>query len=453
MRAAFGVWSALSIPILTAQGDILGFFEIHNKKDRAGFTTSDRDRLLAVAQSAALAVQNALAFRRLQEAEKSAKEADTRKEQFLATLAHELRNPLAPLRNALELIRHADKEPEVGARARAIAERQLGHMVRLVDDLLDISRINRDRLELKREVVLLADVVKQALETVRPLADQLNHDLTAHLPQGPVYVNADPIRLAQVLSNLLANACKFTPPGGRIRVDAWASGSEALVRVTDNGRGIPEHVLPNIFEMFAQVNRSALLPDAGLGIGLALAQRLAQLHGGKIEVHSEGENRGSAFTVRLPQAEVPATVAVSPQRQDQVAVSPCRILVVDDNRDSAESLAELLRLKGNEVLTVWDGLEAVTACLSFRPDIALLDIGMPTLSGYEAAERIRKLPNGRDMLLVAVTGWGQEADVRRSLQAGFDRHLVKPVEPAVLESLVATRAAARAHPSATALAS
>ncbi|HUP23101.1 MAG TPA: PAS domain S-box protein [Thermoanaerobaculia bacterium] len=371
------------------------------------------------------------------EMEEALREADHRKDHFLATLAHELRSPLAPLRNGLELIRLAAGAPDATERARALMERQLAQMVRLIDDLLDLSRISRGRIHLHTDLVPLPEVVRQAEETVAPVIAEHGHELVVRLPSQPVWVEGDPVRLSQVLSNLLHNAAKFTEPGGRIVLSAERKDERVEVVVRDDGVGIPADLLPRIFDVFSESDRSLLQPKSGLGIGLSLVRTLVEMHGGSVEARSEGIGRGSEFVVRLPVARSPIAEVPEEARQPAAAARPRRILVVDDNRDSATSLAELLGLLGHQTETAHDGLEALAAAARFRPDVILLDLGMPRLDGYEAARRIRSEPWGRDVLLVAVTGWGQDSDRERSQQAGFDLHLVKPVDLAKLESLLA----------------
>jgi len=372
-------------------------------------------------------------------------EQDRRKDEFLATLAHELRNPLAPIRNALAILKHAQDDPEELGRTREMMERQLAHMVRLIDDLLDVSRISRGKLELRRGPVELAAVLRQAIETCRPMLEQAGHELTVTLPPEPVFLNADAFRLSQVFGNLLSNACKFMAPGGRIWLTAERQGSDAVVVVKDTGIGIPPDKIESIFEMFSQVDKTLERSQAGLGIGLTLSQRLVELHGGSIEARSAGLGQGSELVVRLPgvvekpQPQPPATSAE--ESADEPANEPAtrrrRILVVDDNLDSAESLATLLTLKGNEAHTAGDGQQAVEAAARLRPDVILLDIGMPNMNGYEACRRIRQQPGGDDVVIIALTGWGQDEDRRRSTEAGFDEHWVKPLDPAVLLKLLA----------------
>jgi len=364
-------------------------------------------------------------------------DADRRKDEFLATLAHELRGPLAPLRNMLELMKRADVSADLILRARATMERQLGLMVRLVDDLLDVSRITRNKLELRRERVELASVISQSVEACRPLVESANHELNVALPPQPIFLHADPVRLAQVFSNLLNNACKYTEPGGRIGLAVERQGSDVVVSVKDTGVGIAPEMRSRIFEMFAQVEGSLERAQGGLGIGLTLVKRLVEMHGGSVDVTSDGLGRGSEFVVRLPiLIEKPGAQQPS-QPTGELPAPAHRILVVDDNRDSAASLALLLNLTGCETHTAYDGLEALAAAEKFRPAVVLLDIGLPKLNGHEAARRIREQPWGKDMVLVALTGWGQDEDRRKSRDAGFDGHLVKPVDFAALMKLLA----------------
>ena len=316
-------------------------------------------------------------------------------------------------------------------------QRQVGHMVRLVDDLLDVSRISRGKIELRKEPVELASVVNHAVEAVRPLCESMDHELTVTLPPKPTYLNADPTRLAQVVGNLLNNACKFTEKGGRIRLTVERDGKQAVIRVQDTGIGIAAEQLPRIFEMFTQVDTSLERSRDGLGIGLTLVKNLVEMHDGTVEARSAGVGQGSEFVVRLPLLSEPLpALPQQPSGVKPVATVQRRILVVDDNRDAAESLAMLLKLSGHEVHTAHDGLEAVEAAAKFQPDVILLDIGLPRLNGYEAARRIREQQRDKGLMLVALTGWGQEEDRRRSEEAGFDAHLVKPVDLAALSKLL-----------------
>jgi PAS domain S-box-containing protein len=364
------------------------------------------------------------------------KDVDRRKDEFLAVLAHELRGPLAPLRNTLEIMKRADGNGDFLQKAHSTMERQLGQLVRLVDDLIDVSRITRNKLELRRDRVELASIIHQSVEACRPLAESASHQVSVTLTPEPIYLHADPVRLAQVFGNLLNNACKYTEPGGKISLTVERQGSDVVVTVKDNGLGIPPDKLASVFEMFTQIDRTLERSQGGLGIGLTLVKRLVELHGGTVTAHSRGPGKGSEFVVRLPiliekpKHDVPRPAAAPPN-------TPHRILVVDDNRDSATSLALLLKFTGNETHTAHDGLEAVEAAERFRPDVVLLDIGLPKLNGYDACRRIREQLWGKHMLLVALTGWGQQEDHRRSKEVGFDRHMVKPVDLDALQAMLA----------------
>jgi PAS domain S-box-containing protein len=363
-------------------------------------------------------------------------EADRRKTEFLAMLAHELRNPLAPISNAARALRLGGSDKEAVQSASEMLERQVGQLARLVDDLLDMSRITSGKIELRKERIELAPIVEQAVEAVRGLYRSMNHELTVTLPPQPVHLDADPARLAQLIGNLLNNACKFTDKGGHVWLTVEQNGEQAVVRVRDNGIGIAAAQLPRVFEMFAQVDTSLERSRDGLGIGLTLVRTLAEMHGGTVEVHSDGLGLGSEFAVSLP------IVVETPELQAQESVSDSgpalgrRILIVDDNQDGAESLALLLQLGGHETLKAHDGLEAIEAAERFRPDVMLLDIGLPRLNGYEVCRRIREEPWGKDVVLVALTGWGQEEDRQRSREAGFNTHMVKPVDHDVLMKLI-----------------
>ncbi len=371
--------------------------------------------------------------------QKLLKESDQRKDEFLATLAHELRNPLAPISNAMQFLKLAGpRYPELHG-VTDIIERQVRQMTRLIDDLLDISRITRNRLELKKEPIDLESIVRSAVETSAPIIEAHRHALSVRLPQEPLLLVADPIRLAQVFSNLLNNAAKFTSPGGRIDLFGEIRGAEVIVTVRDTGAGIRESELSRVFEMFNQGAAANSGSLNGLGIGLALAKRLVHLHGGSIEAQSDGPGRGSEFRVRLP---VPADatrgpVAAASARDKLVSSDHLRILVVDDNADSVESLRMLLSAVGCDVRAAHDGFEGVRMAAAFRPAIVLLDIGMPVMDGYQAARHIRDHDWGSDMTLIALTGWGQDEDRRRSAEAGFDHHLTKPVDMSELKRLLA----------------
>ena len=367
--------------------------------------------------------------------EQALQEADRRKNDFLATLAHELRNPLAPIRNAVELLRMRNPLPVDKRGPAEVIDRQTRALTRLVDDLLDISRITQNRLELRREPASLSAIVEGAVEASRPLIDAGGHVLDISIPEEPIVLLADVTRLSQVLSNLLNNAARYSDKKGRIHVEVRREAADAVVRITDEGIGIPATMLHRVFDMFVQVDRAHERGRGGLGVGLALSRQLVEMHGGRISAHSPGPGLGSTFEVRIPiVAEVEASTRAVVK--EDLPTTRLRLLVVDDNRDSVDSLSTLLRLMGNDVHMAFDGVEAVHAVQSLRPDVVLLDVGLPLQNGYEAARMIRSEPWGRDVVLIALTGWGQEQDRRRSREAGFDHHLVKPVDPRVLMNLV-----------------
>jgi CheY-like chemotaxis protein len=372
-------------------------------------------------------------------AEEALKKADRRKDEFLATLAHELRNPLAPIRTGLHLLR-VSRDATVALQMRDMLDRQFSHMVRLVDDLLNVSRITSDKLTLRKEWVALQAVVESALEASRPVIDSSGHCLELALPDEPVWLSADPTRLSQVMTNLLTNAAKYTPKGGRIELAAAREGKELLIRVTDSGLGIPTEMLSEVFEMFTQVNRTLDRSQGGLGIGLALVRRLVELHGGTITAESPGLGGGSVFTVRLPLPHSDKSAGIASKTAKaalaRTRISGRRILVVDDNVDGAESLARVLQLGGHQTRIAHNGAEALDAALSFAPEVVLLDIGLPGMNGYEVAKRFREETALEAAVLVAVTGWGSEENKRQSKEAGFDFHLTKPVEVSSIESIL-----------------
>jgi PAS domain S-box-containing protein len=365
-------------------------------------------------------------------------EADRRKNEFLAMLAHELRNPLAPIRHAIQALRLTENDGKSVHAATEMLERQVGQMVRLVDDLLDMSRIGRGKIELRKDRVEIAPIINQAVEATLALYKSMNHELTVILASHPIYLDADPARLAQAVGNLLNNACKFTDSGGHVWLTVEQDRAEVVIRVRDNGIGIEADQLPRLFEMFMQLDTSQERSREGLGIGLPLVKNLVEMQGGTVEAHSEGLGRGSEFVIRMPTvAEIPTPLPREATAEPLPRVRR-RILVVDDNEDAAEWLATVLQLNGHETHVAHDGLEAVKAAERIRPDAVLLDIGLPRLDGHEACRRIRAQSWGKDLLLVALTGWGQEEDRQESRDAGFDTHLVKPVDDKVLLKLLAS---------------
>ena len=399
-------------------------------------TFHDRDRKLRGVFAAARDVTERKRY------EQSLQEADRRKNEFLAMLAHELRNPLAPMRNALQIMRLTANQdaqrPQEDAiqTATAMMERQVGQMVRLVDDLLDVSRISRGTIELRRVRVELASAIHHAVEAARPQYMAMDHTLTVILPPRPIFLHADMTRLAQVLGNLLNNACKYTPHHGQMCLEVERDGKHAMIRLRDNGIGIAADKLPRIFDMFVQIDTSLERSVSGLGIGLTLVKSLVELHDGTVEAHSGGLSQGSEFKVRLPILEEMPEPPRLPTPGQQKPATTLRILVVDDNRDSARSLSKLMNLIGHKTQIAYDGLEAVEAAGTFRPEVILLDIGLPKLNGYQACYKIREQPWSKNILIVALTGWGQDEDRLKSKEAGFDGHLVKPVDVTVLENLL-----------------
>ncbi len=425
--------SFICVPLI-ARNIPLGVLTLAYAESGRRYGVSDVDLARDLARRAAAAVDNAQLYTQM-------RAEDRRKDEFLATLAHELRNPLAPIRTGLSLLR-VTTDPEALEKTRRVMERQLGHMVRLIDDLLDLSRVTRGRLQLEMDRLDLQSIVGTAIETSRPLLEKAGVQLDVRLPGAPVILEADGTRLSQVLSNLLNNASKFTARGGRVELDAEEEGTDVVIRVRDNGAGIPPQMLNHIFEMFVQAGDvGGMQNPGGLGIGLTLVRRLVELHGGRVWAESEGPGRGSAFIIRLPRAqENPAPPAVTSASMRASADGPSstrRVLIVDDNTDAAQMLEALLGLDGHEVRTAHSGPEALDAIRDFHPDVAFLDIGLPGMNGYELARRLRAEPRLDGMTLVALTGWGQDEDRRRSTEAGIDHHLTKPVEPNVIRGLVA----------------
>lgn len=373
------------------------------------------------------------------QAEESLRDADRRKDEFLATLAHELRNPLAPIRNALQIM-HLTPEPSAHAHARSIIERQLQQMVHLVDDLMDVSRISQGKVELRKLPVDITSVVQAAIETSRPVIENGKHEITVQLPPpGQMMIDADITRLTQIIANLLNNAAKYTPESGKINVCAERKGNDVHISVQDSGIGIPTDMLPRVFDMFAQIDRTFERSQGGLGIGLALVKRLVEMHGGTVQAYSEGRGKGSRFVLSMPLLASTTNIE-TPADAGSLEIgssSEIRVLVVDDNIDSAVSLAQVLTLLGYQTQMAHDGAEAVRVAESFRPHVTLMDIGLPILNGHEAGQRVRQQAWAKDMLLIALSGWGQEIDRRKSKQAGFDHHFVKPVDIEVLVKLLA----------------
>ena len=374
---------------------------------------------------------------RLRVSEEALRDADRRKDEFLALLAHELRNPLAPIRYTLAANRKSGRTPEQRKRAEEIIERQVAHMSRLLDDLLDVSRITRSTLELKKSPTELTSVIGSAIETARPVLDSKRHNLSLDLPKHAVRLEADAVRLSQVFSNLLINAAKYTDPGGQIQLRATREGNEVVVAVRDNGIGISADMMPRLFAMFSQAQAALGRSEGGLGIGLSLVRGLVTLHGGSVEARSDGPGCGSEFTVRLPARTPPEEPADIDEGADApVAGAGMKILVVDDNRDAADTCAALLELSGHHVQTAYTGRHAFELAESFRPHALLMDIGLPDFDGYQLAAKVRAAPWGRAIILIAVTGWGQEEDRRRAFDAGCDHHLTKPIAAETVEALL-----------------
>jgi two-component system CheB/CheR fusion protein len=412
---------SVGLPRLTADGSLLGFVG-------CSFDITD-----------------------VKEAIETLQESDRRKDEFLATLAHELRNPLAPLRNGLTILRLALGDQARVENTLSVMDRQLAHLVRLIEDLVDVSRISRGKIDLRREVIDLTATVAEAAAVMQPRLGAGRREFVVELPSRPLWVDGDATRLAQVVANLLDNAVKFTGDSARVRLRVAQEGDTATITVEDNGVGIAKEMLGRIFEMFAQVDRPLDRDQqGGLGIGLTLVKRLAELHGGSVAASSDGPGLGSRFVVRLPvaaretlRAPAPAEAASSVTAQ---AAPSRRVLVVDDNGDALSSQATMLRLMGHEVRSARDGFAALEVAADFRPEVVLLDIGMPKLDGYEVCRRLRAQPGGEDLLIVAVTGWGQEEDKRRACEAGFDLHLTKPMDPAALSDFLKSRPRAAALP-------
>ena len=381
--------------------------------------------------------------RELEQLNSTLREANRHKDEFLAMLAHELRNPLAPIHNAVQLMRSPQLPPEQLVWAREVIERQVGHLTKLVDDLLDVSRITRGKINVVRETIELATVVERAVETVQPMLVLQRHELIVKVDCEPLLLDGDLTRLTQIVGNILSNAIKYTDDGGRIELSAGSIGDDIEIRVRDNGIGIEPEVLPLVFDLFAQASQLNGRSQTGLGIGLALAKRLAEMHGGDVQASSDGPGKGSEFIVRLPRKKFDGVAVAAHAREVQASeaatsIAARRILLADDNRDALETLARLLQLGGHEIYKAADGVQALEAATRVRPDLVLLDIGMPGMDGYEVARRIRSQPWGRAARLVALSGWGQESDRKRSREAGFDTHCIKPLDPQRLSMLLAS---------------
>ena len=430
-----GISSMQSTPLFSRSGRLLGVISTHWREPYEPVENELRAFDILARQVADLIErkQTDLALR----------ESDRRKDEFLATLAHELRNPLAPVTNALELMKSAAGNPELMSQARAIMERQVAQMVRLIDDLLDVSRIVRDKLELKTSEVELAPIIHQAVESVRPLTERAGQALLVAVPDQPIYLEADPARLAQVFGNLLTNASRYTEHGGRVCLSLERQGDSVMVSVEDTGVGIPSEMLPRVFDLFTQVDRSVEHAGGGLGIGLSLVRRLVEMHGGTVVAHSEGPGKGSEFVVRLPvyPANHQSPKPTEPSAVTEDDANSYRILIVDDNVDNATTLAKLLGYCGHQTHLAHDGPSALREADQFLPEVILLDIGLPEINGHEVCRRLRKRPWGDRVAIIALTGWGQDEDRRQSKEAGFDDHMVKPADLATLEQMIARHAA------------
>jgi signal transduction histidine kinase/ActR/RegA family two-component response regulator len=428
--------ASLAMLPLSARGRSLGVLALAS--DGRRFDADTLSTAADLAARASIALDNAVLFRQVQE-------VDRRKNEFLAMLAHELRNPLAPISNAVHLLEAASSDPEQYAWARDVIRRQLSQLVRLVDDLLDVSRITRGKIELRLESVDVAQVIEVAVETCRAQIDAMGHVLTVSLPPVPLRFRGDPARTAQILGNLLSNAVKYTERGGNIWLSAARDGADVVLRVRDSGVGIPKESLTGIFELFTQLNRTLDRSSGGLGIGLTVVRRLVEMHGGTVTAYSEGPDRGSEFVVRLPaiDASLPAGEAITPVRTDRAVPRPdassqrLSVLVVDDNRDVAESTATLLEMAGHDVHIAYDGASALEAASRVRPQVMLVDIGLPGMDGYEVARRLRADPENRDGWIFALSGYDSQQDRERSASAGFDRHFAKPFDAGQLAGALA----------------
>jgi signal transduction histidine kinase/ActR/RegA family two-component response regulator len=421
----------MTVP-LKVRGKLLGAITFASAESGRQYTAADLGLAEDLANRAAVSIENARLYAEV-------KEGDRRKDEFLAMLAHELRNPLAPICSGLDLLGMAECDPKTAVWAQSMMKQQVQHLVRLVDDLLDVSRIMRGKIQFRKERVQLADVVARGVETARPLIDEQKHELTVSLPQEPIWLDVDPVRIAQVITNLLNNAAKYNPNPGHIVLTAVRQGDAAVLRVLDDGIGIEKNLLPRVFDLFTQADHGVARAQGGLGIGLTLVRSLVERHGGSVEAFSEGPGKGSEFIVRLPVAAAPPEGG---QRKGDghAALAPVkvqrRVLIVDDNIDAARAFAEVAALWKHDVRIASNGAAALELAKSYHPDIVLLDIGLPGMSGYQVARQLRREPEFAKTTLVAVTGYGQEEDRRRSREAGFNHHLVKPVPPDTLYDLL-----------------
>jgi signal transduction histidine kinase/DNA-binding response OmpR family regulator len=434
---------AVALPLALGDG-VLGVLVVADAVPRHEWQQLDE-----LAARAAIALENARLYRSLQSeigerrtAQDELQDANRRKDEFLAMLSHELRNPLAPIRNAVEVIRRLAPPDPKFAWAGDVMDRQVQHLARLVDELLDVARISQGKIALNREPVELGAVVAQSVETAQPFFEARRQQLRLRLPDGPVWLQGDSARLAQIVANLLHNAAKYSEDGGTIELQLALQPGEAQISVRDHGIGIDAELLPRIFDLFTQGARSLDRSQGGLGVGLTLVRRLVELHGGRVEAHSEGLGKGAEFRFAIPR------IAAVPEADAALAVDPApsggsRVLIVDDNRDAAESVALFLQLEGHEVKAVGDGLQALACVPVFAPQVVVLDIGLPQLDGYAVAQRLREMPAGRDVLLIAMTGYGQKEDRARAHAAGFDHHFVKPTDPRALVQLIAQWQAGR----------
>jgi signal transduction histidine kinase/CheY-like chemotaxis protein len=426
---------------LVAHGEVLGV-PAFGSTTRSRFRDGDLQVIQTVCDQASAMLERSRLIEALHARERSLRLADRRKDDFIATLAHELRNPLAPIRNAVDILRRRGLEDPQLAWCRDVIQRQVTQMTHLLEDLLDVSRVTRNKIELRRERVALRRVIDDAIETTQPLIQAQRHTLSVELPTEPVVVYGDPTRLTQVLANLLNNAAKYTDPGGRIALQAHVDGDEVDIRVSDTGIGIEPAQLSRVFEMFSQLEPALERSRGGLGIGLSLSRGLVELHGGRLEAHSEGAGRGSTFTVSLPIVHAEPDVA-DDDGPARTAANSVRVLVVDDNTDAAQTLATMLELQGMDSRAAFGGRDGLVVAEQWRPEVVVVDIGMPDINGYEFVRRLREQPWGEPVLAIACTGWGQNEDRERARAAGFDHHLVKPIEPEAIAKIVARLDAGR----------